>query len=50
MRMWLLGVAVFACFRSVSFYADEAFQPATYWAVLGAWASILAEIKGGYGR
>jgi hypothetical protein len=46
MRLFLLAWAVFACGKSVLFYADEAFQQATYWAVLGAWASIEAEIKG----
>lgn len=46
MRLWHLAWALFACVKSILFYADNAFQQATFWAVLGVGSVILAEIKG----
>lgn len=45
-RWWHLGWAFFACVKSLAFYVDEAFQQATFWAVLGVGSVILAEIRG----
>ncbi len=46
MWLWRMGLALFACVESLSFYMDGAFQQATFWAVLSVGCVILAEITG----
>lgn len=46
MRLFLQVLALVVYGKSIMFYADNAFQQATFWAVLGVWASIMAEIEG----